>query len=164
MRVYLPVTLTTLAEALAPGAPRELPAGRGYAVTPGMREWYASGDTEELEYIALSLAAAASLLLISADPGAPRRRVVVAADAESTAVTVADDGTRATRGRIAITQPIAFTRVAAVHVDGESAAEAVRAAALAPADESAAEEAADYELLWYATQEVEQLLQDLQQR
>ncbi len=161
MRVYLPVTLNTLAEALAPGASRELPAGSGFAVTPGMREWYASGDTEELEYIALSLAAAASLLLISADPDAPRRRVVVAADVEPATVTIADDATRASRGRITITQPIAFTRVAAVHVDDEGAAEAVRAAALAPADDFAAEEAADHELLWYATQEVDQLLAEL---
>jgi len=164
MRVYLPVTLTMLAEALAPGAARELAPGSGFAVTPGMREWYASGDTEELEYIALSLAAAASLGLLSADPSAARRRVVVAADVDPAAVSVADDGTRASRGRISITRPIAFTRVAAVHVDDESAEGAVRAAALEPSDEFAAEEAADHELLWYATQEVDGLLRDLRSR
>lgn len=161
MRVYLPATLNMLAEALVAGASRELAPGSGFAVTPGMREWYASGDTEELEYIALSLAAAASVELISADPAAVRRRVVVAADVEPDAVSVAEDGTRASRGRVAITQPIAFSCVAAVHVDDASAAPAVQAAALDPADEFAAEEAADHELLWYATQEVDELLQGL---
>jgi hypothetical protein len=126
-----------------------------------MREWYASGDTEELEYIALSLAAAASLLLLGADPSAPRRRVVVAADVEPATVRIADDGTRASRGQITVTKPIAFSRVAAVHVDDEGAAEAVRAAALAPSDEFAVEEAADHELLWYATQEVDQLIEEV---
>jgi hypothetical protein len=159
MRVYLPTTLNLLAEALAPAGARELAAGSGFAVTPGMREWYASGDTEELEYIALSLAAAASVALISADPGAVRRRVVVAADVDPAALSIAEDDTRATRGRVAVTQPVAFARVAAVHVDDESAAPAVQAAAVDPSDEFAAEEAADHELLWYATQEVDELLQ-----
>ncbi|HEX4018732.1 MAG TPA: hypothetical protein VHX15_18495 [Frankiaceae bacterium] len=161
MRVYLPVTMNLLAAALAPGATRELSGGSGFAVTPGMREWYASGDTEELEYIALSLAAAASLALISGDPAAPRRRVVIAADVDPAAVSGADDGTRASRGQITVTQPIAFARVAAVHVDDAGAAAAVEAAALDPSDEFATEEAADHELLWYATQEVEDLLRGL---
>jgi hypothetical protein len=162
MRVYLPATLNLLAEALAPTGLRELAPGSGFAVTPGMREWYASGDTEELEYIALSLAAAASVVLLSADRAAVPRRVVVAADVDPAAVSVAEDGTRASRGRIAVTQPVAFTRVAAVHVDDESAAQAVRTAALDPSDEFAAEEAADQELLWYATQELDELLRGLQ--
>src|SRR5690349_13099863 len=100
MRVYLPATLTSLAAALAPGASRELGPGNGFAVTPGMREWYASGDTEELEYVALTLAAAASVELISADPRAACRRVVVAADVDPAAVSIDDDGTRASRGRV----------------------------------------------------------------
>ena len=32
-----------------------------YAVTPALREWYAEGDAEELEYAALQEAARASL-------------------------------------------------------------------------------------------------------
>ncbi len=158
MRVYLPATLNGLAAALAPGSARELPTGDGFAVTPGMREWYASGDTEELEYIALTLAAAASVWLMSADPSAPRRRVVVAADVDDSAVSVSDDGTRASRGRISVTTPIAFSRVAAVHIDDAAAVDAVASAALAPADEFAMGEAADHELLWYATQEVDDVL------
>lgn len=164
MRVYLPATLNRLAAALAEGSGRELPPGRGFAVTPGMREWYSSGDTEELEYVALTLAAAASLGLIGADPSAACRRVVVAADVEESAVVVEDDGMRASRGRVTITAPVAFSRVAAVHVDDEAAVPAVQAAAADPGDEFAAEEAADHELLWYATQEIEGLLSELGDR
>jgi uncharacterized protein DUF6912 len=160
MRVYLPATLNGLAAVFAPGAARELPAGDGFAVTPGMREWYASGDTEELEYLALTLAAAASVRQLSADPSAVARRVVIAANVDPAAVSVSDDGTRALRGQVSVSRPIAFSRVAAVHVDDPSATDAVRAAALDPADEFAMEEAADHELLWYATQEVEHLLQE----
>ncbi len=160
MRVYLPATLNGLAAALAPGSARELPAGPAFAVTPGMREWYASGDTEELEYVALTLAAAASVRLIGADPSAVRRRVVVAADVAAAAVAVSDDGTRAARGQISVTSPVPFSRVAAVHVDDPAAMDAVKAAALDPSDEFAMEDAADHELLWYATQEVDDLLRE----
>src|SRR5580693_447351 len=78
MRVYLPFTLPTLARLLAEGQ-TVLPV-RGYAVTPALREWYSSGDDEELEYVALTQAARASLRLLLADPAAPGRRVVVAAE------------------------------------------------------------------------------------
>ena len=79
MRVYVPLTLSGLAEAHRTGelGPGPLDA---YAVTPALREWYVSDDIEELEYAALSRAALASLRLLAADPGAPRRRVVVAVD------------------------------------------------------------------------------------
>jgi hypothetical protein len=163
MRVYLPATLSGLADALAAGSARELPAGGGFAVTPAMREWYASGDTEELEYVALTQAAAESVRLIAADAAIAPRRVVVAADVDESEILVADDGTRAARGRITVTRPVAFSRVAAVHVDHESAADAVRAAAQDPEDEFAVEEAADQELLWYATQEVDDLLRAIAQ-
>jgi hypothetical protein len=158
MRVYLPATLDVLASALAPGSSRELAAGEGFAVTPGMREWYASGDTEELEYIALTLAAAASVELIRADAGAARRRVVVAAEVDDDAVSVTEDSTRASRGRVEVIRPIAISHVAAVHVDDDSAVASIASAALDPLDEIAAEDAADHELLWYATQEVPDLL------
>ncbi|PWS43914.1 hypothetical protein DKT74_14085, partial [Streptomyces sp. ZEA17I] len=73
MRVYVPLTLSGLAAAHAVGevGPGPLTA---YAVTPGLREWYVSDDIEELEYAALSRAAAASLRLIAGDPDAARRR------------------------------------------------------------------------------------------
>src|SRR3954464_4821330 len=79
MRVYVPLTLSGLAEAYKTG---ELGAGPllAYAVTPALREWYLSDDIEELEYAALNRAALASLRLLATQPGTPRRRVVVAAD------------------------------------------------------------------------------------
>ncbi|MGW3400786.1 DUF6912 family protein, partial [Streptomyces zhihengii] len=79
MRVYVPLTLPGLAAAHQAG---ELGPGplTAYAVTPGLREWYVSDDIEELEYAALSRAAAASLRLLAGAVGAPRRRVVVAVD------------------------------------------------------------------------------------
>jgi hypothetical protein len=161
MRVYLPATLPVIAAVVAPGSVRELAAGSGFAVTPGMREWYASGDTEELEYVALTLAAAASVRLIGTDPAAARRRVVIAADVDDDAVLITEDDTRASRGRVEVTRPVALSRVAAVHIDDAAAAEAVAVAALDPDDDLAGEEAADNELLWYATQEIDDLVRRL---
>ena len=54
MRVFLPSTLPALAEALRAG---QVGQQSGYAVTPALREAYASGDEEELEYAALTEAA-----------------------------------------------------------------------------------------------------------
>ncbi|MFD0821913.1 DUF6912 family protein, partial [Micromonospora zhanjiangensis] len=57
-----------------------LPAAGAHAVTPALREWYAEGDEEELEYVAFTRAAQDALRLLRDDAGAPRRRVVVSAD------------------------------------------------------------------------------------
>ena len=86
MRVYLASTLPGLAEILADGQAGPAPL-RAFAVTPALREAYASGDDEELEYTALLVAAKQSLRLLDADPGAPRRRVVLAADVPDAQVT-----------------------------------------------------------------------------
>ncbi len=161
MRVYLPATLPALSSLTVEHGERELAAGPGFAVTPELREWYSSGDTEELEYIAMELAAAASLRLLADAPEAPRRRVVVAADVEPPAVILDITPVGGQRGRVTVTAPVPRRLVAAIHVDGEDAVAAVTAALAAPTDEFAAEEAADHELLWYATQEIEDLLTSL---
>jgi hypothetical protein len=161
MRVYLPATLTTLRVAISEESGKQLDAGPGFAVTPELREWYASGDTEELEYIALSLAAEASLELVSADPAASRRRVVVVAEVPDAAVTILTTPIGGQRGGVTLTTPVALRDVAAAHIDGDDAVADITAAAAAPDDELAGEEAADHELLWYATQEIEGLLDSL---
>src|ERR1700689_936998 len=79
MRVYLASTLPGLAKILADGQVGPAPLA-AFAVTPALREAYASGDDEELEYMAMLAAARQSLRLLEADPAAPRRRVVLAAD------------------------------------------------------------------------------------
>jgi hypothetical protein len=162
MRIYLPATVATLAAALAQDPVRQFSPGSGYAVTPGLREWYASGDTEELEYAALSLAAEASIALIASDPAVVRRRVVVAAEIrDPAALVVTPDLDRAVRGQVSVVCPIPLSWVAAVHVDDRDAEEAVAAALEAPDDEFVAGEAADHELLWYATQELDELVAQL---
>src|SRR5438067_9548400 len=77
VRVYLPVTFPMVRDALALGT---FDVDVGYGVTPTLREWYASGDAEELEYAATSDAARASLRLLLGDSSAARRRAVVAAE------------------------------------------------------------------------------------
>ena len=79
MRVYLPSTLPALADLLAKGEAGPPPV-RAFAVTPALREAYAIGDDEELEYVAMLAAARQSLRLLADDPRAPQRRVVLAAD------------------------------------------------------------------------------------
>jgi hypothetical protein len=161
MRVYLPLTFVALRVAVSAGA---LSAQRiGFAVTPALREWYTSGDTEELEYAALTDAAAESLRLLAADPDAPARRVVVAAD-------VADGSVRFTPGRhpaaLVVSTAVPFVDVASVHLDDPAAAaEVALAAAAVAAAEAGDPDAAfvvagleDHELAWYAVQEIEHLI------
>ncbi|MFE4664228.1 DUF6912 family protein [Streptomyces sp. NPDC056716] len=163
MRVYVPLTLPGLAEAYKAGELGDGPVV-AYAVTPGLREWYLSDDIEELEYAALNRAALASLRLIAADPGAVRRRVVVAVDVpDGTAVADPDRGLDpAVLGEVRIAGAVALDRAAAVHVDaGDAVADvAAAAAALAAAAggdgdaQFVVDGAEDHELLWFATQEI----------
>ncbi|MFF0788187.1 DUF6912 family protein [Streptomyces spiralis] len=167
MRVYVPLTLPGLAEAHKTG---ELGAGPlvAYAVTPALREWYLSDDMEELEYAALNRAALASLRLLAADPDAPRRRVVVAVDVpDGTAVADPDRGLDpAAVGEVRVTGTVRLAKAAAVHVDLDDAEADVSAAAEALAAADAGDDdaqfvvdgAEDHELLWYATQEIPNLV------
>ncbi|MEW2618619.1 hypothetical protein [Streptomyces sp. NPDC048106] len=167
MRVYVPLTLPGLAEAHRTG---ELGAGpfAAYAVTPGLRDWYRSDDTEELEYAALGQAALASLRLLAADEDAPRRRVVVAVDvADGAAAAGPDRGPDpAAPGEVSVRVTVPLAKAAAVHLDADDAERDVTAAAraLAAADagdddaQAAVDGADDHELLWYATQEIPNLV------
>ncbi|MEU2559027.1 hypothetical protein ABZ626_06760 [Streptomyces longispororuber] len=169
MRVYVPLTLPRLAQAHAAG---ELGPGplTAYAVTPALREWYVSDDIEELEYAALNRAALASLRLLAGEPGAARRRVVLAADVpDGAAVADPDRGLDAgALGEVRIAGALPLAKAAAVHVDSGDAERDVAAAvdALGAADHGdddaqfVVDGAEDHELLWYATQEIPNLVGD----
>jgi len=162
MRVYLPGTVPILRHLLAAG--RLSPPLTGFAVTPTLREWYTSGDTEELEYAALTDAARASLRLLDADPTAPRRRVVVSADLDDCDTRLLAD---LDRSAVRVLAPVSLPRIEAVHVDGEQAERDVRAAAasileaeLGSGDAQFIVDGAEgHELAWYATQELGLLLE-----
>jgi hypothetical protein len=159
MRVYLPSTLAALAPALVAGEIGPAPV-LGFAVTPALREWYASGDLEELEYVAMMLAARASLRLLHADPAAPRRRLVLAAELADAGV-VARNGLD-TPGRVEVALPVPLADVVSGHVDdGVAAADIDAAAAALPAADAGDDDAKfivdgaeGHELLWHATQEL----------
>ncbi|HEY2299801.1 MAG TPA: hypothetical protein VGH43_18875 [Jatrophihabitans sp.] len=161
MRVYLPATSTVLRQLLDA---RELAPGQtAFAVTPALREWYVDDDIEELEYAALLEAARASLRLLDANAEAARRRVVIAIDAPDAAVEIRDD---LDRGVVRLGEVLPLAAVASVHVDDAEAGGAVTAAAQAITaadlgDESAQERVDDaegFDLSWYASQEIADLL------
>ncbi|MET8148384.1 hypothetical protein [Actinoplanes sp. NPDC005259] len=135
-----------------------------HAVTPALREWYAEGDEEELEYVAFTRAAQAALQLLRHDPAAPRRRVVVSADVASTALVRED--VELGSSTVRLPQAISLKEVASIHVDGVAAAEEVGAAAevveeaLAgdPDAQFTVDGAEDHELEWYAVSELDELL------
>ena len=164
MRVYLPSTLSGLRDLLASSSlSGPLP---GFAVTGTLREWYAEGAEEELEYAALSLAARASVRLLDRalllDAATSPRRVVIVVDVDD--VEPAPDVDRAA---VRVLGEVPMRLVQAVHVDDPAAEADVRAAAeqLVEADlgsEDAAfvvEQAEGHELQWYATQEIGPLLE-----
>jgi Family of unknown function (DUF6912) len=142
VRVYVPATLSLLAELVRSG---ELPAPRGTAVTDDLRALLPEEDEEGLEFDALLDAAELSLGLVTADPSTPSRRVVVAADMPPDAV-VTDPAS----GPAAVRLVRAVSRgwVVAVHVDEASAQDAVSRRDVEGVD-----------LLWYDASELEGLSQ-----
>lgn len=165
MRVYLPATSTVLAGLASSGVLGPAPL-TGFAVTPGLREYYLDDDLEALEYAASAEAARAALRLIAADPSAAKRRFVISADVADGSVAVRDDLDRGVV-RIAVEIPVAWC--ASVHADDAEAEAAVAAAAEQidaadlgdPAAEEVVDDAEGFELSWYATQEIEDLLAEL---
>ncbi|HEY3894798.1 MAG TPA: hypothetical protein VGL88_05455 [Pseudonocardiaceae bacterium] len=165
MRVYIPATLAMLRTFVESGELVPV-SGLAFALTPMLRESYAAGDTEELEYAAMNEAARASLRLLAldldGDPAAIARRVVVAADVEPVQWRPDLDDAAVT-----LAGAVPTRSVAAIHVDVAEAEGAVRAAAAVvdaadlgdPDAEFALGEAEDHEMAWYASQEVPFLLE-----
>jgi hypothetical protein len=162
VRVYLPATLPGLAALRGGGT--LAPPGEVHAVTPDLREWYAEGDEEELEYVAFTRAAQGALRLLRRDVGAPRRRVVVSVDVPAHTVSRTDRDLGSSL--VALAQPVPLSAVAAIHVDG-MAAEVDVAAAAGVVEEAAAGDpdaqftvdgAEDHELEWYDPSELDQLI------
>jgi hypothetical protein len=139
------------------------PPTTAYAATPHLREWYAEGDTEELEYAATLAAARASLRLLADNADAPRRRVVVAADVDDSLVRAVPDVERAA---VLVTESVPLSLVVSAHVDDESvgdvigrAADVVRLADTGDDDATfAVDEAEAQELQWFAAQELGDLV------
>lgn len=162
MRVYLPATFTVL-DRIADAREVGPAPVRAFAVTPALREWYAVGDGEELEYAATMAAAHDSLRLLQSDPIAPRRRVVVAADVPDEAVTATPDVHPAA---VTIAVPVPFDALVSLHVDDAAASEAVRRAATDVLRADAGDPEAQYEvgatddepLQWYAVGELDELI------
>jgi hypothetical protein len=160
MRVFVPATMPLLGALRADGLPAPVAA---HAVTGALREWYVEGDGEELEYAASTEAAAASVRLLAADPKAPSRRVVVAAEVPDAAVRPVAGSARSA---VVLGTDLTADLVVSVHVDDDDAAADVGAAARAvPAADAgdedavhAVEDAEGHELLWYDVTELDDLL------
>lgn len=164
MRIYVPTTVAGLAALHATGrlAPAPLLA---HAVTPAVRRSWADADDEELEYAVLMAAAYDSLTLIAATSGEPRR-VVVVADVDDSDVAPADDPAAADDGTsVSVRVDVPIARCSAVQVDDAEAEGEVVLALGRLADAVAGDERAladvslvEHELMWFATQEIPDLL------
>jgi len=156
-RVYVPSSTTRLHDLLVSGGLGPVPVV-AHALTDEVRGAMPELGEEELEYAALTAAAQDSLGLLT-DEDRPAR-VVVVAEAPSTSPV---DG--AESSLVEVDEVIALTKVVAVHIDSEEAADDVAAARAAFAaaqegDEEAAktvDRCLDHELGWFATQEIAEL-------
>ncbi|SOX52555.1 hypothetical protein MAAFP003_1221 [Mycobacterium ahvazicum] len=162
-QVYIPVTLTMLQQLVAEDSLRPV-NGTAFAVTPTLREAYAEGDEDELADVALREAALASLRLLAAHDAEsvrPRRAVLTAEVDDVTFRPDLDDAV------VRIAGPVSMDQVVAAYVDNAGAEEAVAKAieaidAADLGDEDAdliVGDAQDYDLAWYANQELPFLLE-----
>jgi Family of unknown function (DUF6912) len=165
MRVFLPATLTMLRELVDTEEFRAV-SGTAFALTPALRESYASGDTEDMEYMAMLDAARASLRLLAVEltenSDALPRRAVIAADIEDVRLRPDLD-----HSVVKLAGPVPMKLIASVHVDTADAETAVRAASAIvdaadlgdPDAEFTVGSAEDHSLAWYAPQELPFLLE-----
>lgn len=165
MRVFLPATnalLRTLHEQQHAPAPLA-----GHAVTPAARAAWPEAEDDELDYAVLVAAAYDSLLRLAADAGPaspvdrPRRLVVVADVPDAAAAPLGGEEVTA----VVVTADVGLAQVAALYADDPDAADDVRAAVrlvpgatVADGDPPDALLLPDHELMWFAAQELPDLL------
>jgi hypothetical protein len=170
--VYIPATLAMLQRLVADGSLWPV-NGTAFAVTPTLREAYAEGDDDELAEVARREAALASLRLLAAhledaveveaaEATLPPRRAVLAAEVEDVKYRPdLDDAV------VRLAAPVTIDQVVAAYVDNAEAERAVLkaievidAADLGDEDaELVVGDALDYDLAWYANQELPFLLE-----
>jgi hypothetical protein len=162
VRVYVPATVALLSVLREKGELGPAPIA-AQSVTPALREWYAEGDEDELEYVAFIRAAQGALRLLRHDPSAVRRRVVISADVPASGVR--RDDRELGSSVVILAEPLPLAAVAAIHLDGVAAIADVAAAAdvveeaLAgdPDAQFTVDGAEDHELEWYDVSELEAL-------
>ncbi|WP_152364699.1 DUF6912 family protein [Microlunatus speluncae] len=159
MIVYLPATP---AEAAGLRAGGDLPARRGYAVTPSLLEaaGFSAKEAEDAGYTALCHAGVQALLDPAAGAEPPERRLIIAAEPDSIKDLTDPQGAVEVTG-------LRWQDVLALYYDEPEAAAAVRkaAAAVSPgepvADALARSEVDallhDHDLLWYDPTELDRL-------
>jgi hypothetical protein len=154
VHVYLPMTLTGLRAVLDDKLVAPAPLD-GYAITAGLRASLPGEDDEELEYAASNRAADASLLRLVGDPQAASLRVVLVVDVDESA---ADDHDGLDVGAVVLRDEIPFARVMSALVDDPAAASDVARVLAEPGDAAARSDLEDHQLLWYATQELPEVV------
>lgn len=170
MRVYLATTLAGLARAHDSGVLTQ-PGAPAHAVTPAVREWYISGDDEELEYTAMIEAAEASLRALAFesrfDGSLLPRRVVVAVEVPQGSAAVAAPGSiDGHRSAVVLREGVALSDAVSVHLDEGAAEEAVRSALSAIEAADAGDDDAQFlldeveacDLLWFDVTEIPDLV------
>ncbi len=127
VRVYLPATFDMLGT-LAKDGQMPVRSGVGFSLTPALREFFTSGDDEEIEYQAFLEASRASLRLLTGggEEKFPHRRVVISADLPETSVLAnADKGEAVVDVFPALLET---SQLVAIHVDDEGNEPATAAA------------------------------------
>lgn len=127
VRVYLPATFDMLGT-LARDGQMPVRSGVGFSLTPALREFFTSGDDEEIEYQAFLEASRASLrlLTVGGEEKFPHRRVVISADLPETSVSAnADKGEAVVDVFPALLET---SQLVAIHVDDEGNEPATAAA------------------------------------
>lgn len=151
MYIFLPSTVPALAAFLDEGRSADAPL-TAFAADPGP-----GSDSEEAEYEAMYAAAEESLRMLAADPKAPRRRVVLAAEMPDHII---EQQTRQADGvvRVSVQGTVPYKKLRSAHVDDEGVAADIADAVRDPTSDAAE----DHELMWFAVQELRHLVEESQ--